>query len=55
MVELRKIHRDNLEEILELRVSESRENLCVHTAQSLAQAWPWKTQPQSICIIPLAL
>ncbi len=98
MAELRKIHRDILKEILELRVSESQESLCVHTAQALAQAraykhcltlchmrgrapqrdsrclagplvferdfWhkgsihrlgPGKTQPQSICVIPLAL
>ena len=42
MVELREITKDNLEEVLKLRISECQEGFVSSTAYSLAQAWVYK-------------
>lgn len=42
MVELREINGDNLEDILNLRVSESQRAFVSSTAHSLAQAWAYR-------------
>ena len=42
MVELREITKDNLEEILKLKVSENQGSFVSSTAYSLAQAWVYK-------------
>ncbi|MCI8442914.1 MAG: GNAT family N-acetyltransferase [Provencibacterium sp.] len=42
MVELREINKDNLEDILELRVSESQRGFVSSVAYSLAQAWVYR-------------
>ena len=42
MVELREITKDNLEDILELRVAEYQEKFVSSTAYALAQAWVYK-------------
>ena len=42
MVELREITRDNLEEIVNLKVFENQESFVSSTAYSLAQAWVYK-------------
>lgn len=39
MVELREITKDNLERVLELRISEHQKDFVSSTAHSLAQAW----------------
>ena len=42
MVELREITKDNLEQVLALRISESQKDFVSSTAHSLAQAWVYK-------------
>ena len=42
MVELREITEDNLEEVLDLKVSENQESFVSSVAYSLAQAWAYK-------------
>ena len=42
MVELREITKDNLEQVLDLRISESQKDFVSSTAHSLAQAWVYK-------------
>jgi len=42
MIELREITRDNLEEIVNLKVFENQESFVSSTAYSLAQAWVYK-------------
>ena len=43
MVELKEITRDNIEEILNLKVSKQQEGFVSSVAYSLAQAWVYKT------------
>lgn len=42
MVELREITKDNLEQVLALRISDSQKDFVSSTAHSLAQAWVYK-------------
>ena len=42
MVELKEITRDNLEEVLALKVSENQKDFVSSTAHSLAQAWVYR-------------
>lgn len=42
MVELREITKDNLEQMLALRITESQKDFVSSTAHSLAQAWVYK-------------
>ena len=42
MVELREINKDNLEEVLQLSVSEDQKSFVSSTAHSLAQAWVYQ-------------
>lgn len=42
MVELREITKDNLEQVLALRIADSQKNFVSSTAHSLAQAWVYK-------------
>ena len=42
MVELKEITKDNLEEVLKLKVAEDQENFVSSTVYSLAQAWAYR-------------
>lgn len=42
LVKLKKITRENIDEVLALKVSEEQDNFVENTARSLAKAWVYK-------------